>query len=231
MRRRFNFGACDHEYWRASAAEISSGRRLADNSGVQSGDAAVDIGENREGIDRFEVKKISPEIVGGATGGVAGDHREHLRSQARGQLACLGDQSGAVPLAEPQIGQEAGCRDAPIESGDDSGSRTADEHAPALCAKEFADLVREFDFVVPVGESGDTYDQLKGVTIYGRARIIEDLDEVFAFGDDVFERYWGPIDSDATREGVRAMGRKRVMILVERDKTVSWDHTKLGGRY
>ena len=80
-------------------------------------------------------------------------------------------------------------------------------------------------------ESGDTYDQLQGVTIYGRARIIEDLDEVFAFGDMVYERYWGPIDSDAVREGVRAMGRKRVLIVVERDKTVSWDHTKLGGRY
>ena len=91
--------------------------------------------------------------------------------------------------------------------------------------------VRRDPRITVMVESGDTYDQLKGVTIYGRARIIEDLDEVFAFGDDVFERYWGPIDSDATRDGVRAMGRKRVLVLVERDKTVSWDHTKLGGRY
>ena len=80
-------------------------------------------------------------------------------------------------------------------------------------------------------ESGDKYEELKGVTIYGTARIIEDLDEVFAFGDNVYERYWGPIDNDVVREGVRAMGRKRVLIVVERDKTVSWDHSKLGGGY
>ena len=80
-------------------------------------------------------------------------------------------------------------------------------------------------------ESGAKYEELKGVTIYGRARIVEDLDEVFAFGDKIYKRYWGPIDSDLIREGVRAMGRKRVLILVEAEKTVSWDHSKLGGTY
>jgi hypothetical protein len=80
-------------------------------------------------------------------------------------------------------------------------------------------------------ESGSKYEELKGVTIYGRARIIEDLDEVFAFGDSVYARYWGPIDSDMVREGVRAMGRKRVLIVIEPEKTVSWDHSKLGGSY
>ena len=80
-------------------------------------------------------------------------------------------------------------------------------------------------------ESGDKYEELKGVTIYCHARIVDDLDEVFAFGDNVYERYWGPIDNDLVREGVRAMGRKRVLIVVERDKVVSWDHAKLGGGY
>src|SRR4051794_13219372 len=80
-------------------------------------------------------------------------------------------------------------------------------------------------------ESGATYEELKGVTIYGNARIVDDLSEVFAFGDNVYERYWGPIDSDMVREGVRAMGRKRVLIVVERERIVSWDHSKLGGTY
>jgi PPOX class probable F420-dependent enzyme len=80
-------------------------------------------------------------------------------------------------------------------------------------------------------EAGATYEELKGVTIYGRARIIDDLDEVFAFGDNVYERYWGPIDNDMVREGVRVMGRKRVVIIVEPEKTISWDHSKLGGAY
>ena len=80
-------------------------------------------------------------------------------------------------------------------------------------------------------ESGDKYEELKGVTIYGHARLVSDLDEVFAFGDNVYERYWGPIDNDMVREGVRAMGRKRVVVVVDPDKTVSWDHSKLGGNY
>lgn len=70
-------------------------------------------------------------------------------------------------------------------------------------------------------ESGEKYEELKGVTIYGRSRIVSDLEEVFAFGDNVYERYWGPIDNDLVREGVRTMGRKRVVIVVEPEKTVS----------
>jgi PPOX class probable F420-dependent enzyme len=80
-------------------------------------------------------------------------------------------------------------------------------------------------------ESGDKYEELKGVTIYGRARIIDELEDVLQFGEAVYERYWGPIDSDLVREGVRTMGAKRVVIVVEPDKVVSWDHSKLGGAY
>jgi len=80
-------------------------------------------------------------------------------------------------------------------------------------------------------ESGDKYEELKGVTIYGQGRIVSDLDEVFAFGDNVYERYWGPIDNDQVREAVHTMGRKRVVIVVEPERSVSWDHAKLGGTY
>jgi PPOX class probable F420-dependent enzyme len=80
-------------------------------------------------------------------------------------------------------------------------------------------------------ESGDSYEQLRGVMIKGHARIVEDLDEVLRFGEEVYERYWGPIEHEAVREGVRVMGSKRVLIIVEPDKTVSWDHRKLGGSY
>jgi PPOX class probable F420-dependent enzyme len=80
-------------------------------------------------------------------------------------------------------------------------------------------------------ESGAKYEELKGVTIYGTARVVSDLDVVLQFGEAVYERYWGPIDSDLVREGVRTMGAKRVLIVVEPDKIVSWDHAKLGGAY
>jgi PPOX class probable F420-dependent enzyme len=91
--------------------------------------------------------------------------------------------------------------------------------------------VRRDPRITVMVESGDKYEELKGVTIYGRARVIDNLDDVFAFGDTVYERYWGPIDNDLVREGVRTMGRKRVVIVVEPEKTVSWDHSKLAGAY
>jgi PPOX class probable F420-dependent enzyme len=65
--------------------------------------------------------------------------------------------------------------------------------------------------------TGEVYEQLKGVSITGH-------------GEAVYERYWGPLN-DTAREGVRAMGSKRVVIVVKPEKTVSWDHSKLGGAY
>jgi PPOX class probable F420-dependent enzyme len=78
--------------------------------------------------------------------------------------------------------------------------------------------------------TGDRYEQLKGVSIVGRAEIVDDPDEVLRYGEVVYERYWGPLD-DTVRDGVRAMGAKRVVIRVKPEKTLSWDHSKLGGEY
>jgi PPOX class probable F420-dependent enzyme len=79
--------------------------------------------------------------------------------------------------------------------------------------------------------TGERYDDLKGVSISGHAEIVDDPEEIQRFGEQVFERYWGPITDDAVREGVRHMGAKRVIVRVVPERTVSWDHTKLGGVY
>ena len=79
--------------------------------------------------------------------------------------------------------------------------------------------------------TGEKYEELKGVSINGATTVVDDLDEVFAFGERVYEKYWGPIDNDLVREGVRMMGSKRVIIRVTPVKTTSWDHSKLGGVY
>jgi PPOX class probable F420-dependent enzyme len=78
--------------------------------------------------------------------------------------------------------------------------------------------------------TGDRYEQLKGVSIVGRAEIVDDPDELVRYGEAVYERYWGPLD-DNVREGVRAMGAKRVVIRVKPERIVSWDHRKLGSGY
>jgi PPOX class probable F420-dependent enzyme len=79
--------------------------------------------------------------------------------------------------------------------------------------------------------TGDLYQELKGVSIIGRAELVDEHDEVIRYGEAIYERYWGPIDNDAVREGVRTMGAKRVVVVVKPEKVVSWDHSKLGGTY
>ncbi|MGH9012847.1 MAG: pyridoxamine 5'-phosphate oxidase family protein [Acidimicrobiia bacterium] len=79
--------------------------------------------------------------------------------------------------------------------------------------------------------TGERYEELRGVSIAGRAELVDDRDAVQRYGETVYQRYWGPIDDDAVREGVRAMGAKRVVVVVKPEKIVSWDHSKLGGVY
>ncbi|WP_174183960.1 pyridoxamine 5'-phosphate oxidase family protein [Nocardia barduliensis] len=76
-------------------------------------------------------------------------------------------------------------------------------------------------------EAGQTYDQLRGVSIEGRAEIIEDAEKLFAVGVSVWERYNGPY-SEQVRPMVEAMLHKRVAVRVVPERLRSWDHRKLG---
>ncbi len=79
--------------------------------------------------------------------------------------------------------------------------------------------------------TGEVYEQLRGVSIIGHAEIVETLPEVTAFGLHLFGKYWGPAEDELVRAGVEAQATKRVVIRVKADKTVTWDHSKLGGTY
>lgn len=76
-------------------------------------------------------------------------------------------------------------------------------------------------------EAGDTYDQLRGVSIEGRAEIVDDAEALFKVGVSVWERYTGPYTEDV-RPMVEAMLNKRVAIRVVAERIRSWDHRKLG---
>lgn len=76
-------------------------------------------------------------------------------------------------------------------------------------------------------EAGDTYDQLRGVSVEGRAEIVEDPKRLFAVGVSVWERYTAPYTEEA-RPMVEAMLHKRLAIRVVAERTRSWDHRKLG---
>lgn len=97
-------------------------------------------------------------------------------------------------------------------------------------SQKIVNLQRDPRVTVLVAD-GDVYEKLRGVSVAGIATVIEDRDEVNAIGEAVFEKYWMPITDEAVREGVRAMGAKRLGVRISLDKVVSWDHSKLEGAY
>ncbi|MFC6081564.1 pyridoxamine 5'-phosphate oxidase family protein [Sphaerisporangium aureirubrum] len=79
-------------------------------------------------------------------------------------------------------------------------------------------------------ETGDDYFELRGVLVYGTARLIDAPAEVLDVGMEVTKRMAGlPEDgpADELRGYVEHTGRKRVAYVVEPTRVVSWDHRKL----
>ena len=76
-------------------------------------------------------------------------------------------------------------------------------------------------------ETGETYDQLRGVELAGWGEVIDDPEQLLKLGINVWERYYGPF-TDEQRPFVDAMLNKRVLIRLHTEKVVSWDHRKLG---
>jgi PPOX class probable F420-dependent enzyme len=92
--------------------------------------------------------------------------------------------------------------------------------------------IRRDDRITGLVESGETYQQLKGVELTGRARLIEDHDEILAIGKAVAVKYGGPdaVGPDAL-PFIEAQATKRVGVVIDVERWVSWDHSKLGGAY
>jgi general stress protein 26 len=81
-------------------------------------------------------------------------------------------------------------------------------------------------------ESGDTYDQLRGVEMRGRGVIVDDYDEILEIGKAVGVKYNGPSAlGDAALPFLEAQATKRLGVIFEIDHVASWDHTKLAGSY
>ncbi len=82
-------------------------------------------------------------------------------------------------------------------------------------------------------ESGVEYAQLKGIVIYARAEIIDDLDTAIDTLVKINTR--GTTIDAAQRQALTAAvsktASKRAVIKFHPERYVSWDHSKLGGRY
>ena len=79
-------------------------------------------------------------------------------------------------------------------------------------------------------ETGESYSELRGVQIKGRANIRDDYETVQRIGLHIFERYTGPLNEN-TRQLVATQAHKRVVVFVEPIEIVSWNHRKIGGGY
>jgi PPOX class probable F420-dependent enzyme len=79
-------------------------------------------------------------------------------------------------------------------------------------------------------ETGEEYNELRGVMIEARTEIHRDLEKVTEFGVELFRRYSGAA-GDEFLEAVRAQAPKRVALQFVPQRTATWDHRKLGGVY
>lgn len=82
-------------------------------------------------------------------------------------------------------------------------------------------------------EAGESYPQLRGVSMECDVTILRELEEVVAIGEGIASRYGsgiGDVAADLERF-VRTQAAKRVGLVFRPTRTVSWDHRKLGGSY
>ncbi|MCC5950708.1 MAG: TIGR03618 family F420-dependent PPOX class oxidoreductase [Acidimicrobiia bacterium] len=76
-------------------------------------------------------------------------------------------------------------------------------------------------------ETGEDYDELRGVELVGKGEIIEDHDRLHEAARSVVQRYY-PIDDPAELDAAAtALMAKRVAVRIDVERTVSWDHRKL----
>ena len=100
-------------------------------------------------------------------------------------------------------------------------------------SQKVANLQRDPRVSLLVESGGGDYNQLRGVVLYGQARVVDDFEEVMK----TLRKISGldALTDPAARKGAdAAIGKtaaKRIAILVRPEKTVSWDHRKLGGTY
>ncbi len=87
--------------------------------------------------------------------------------------------------------------------------------------------LRRDDRISVLVEDGLTYDSLRGVSIEGRGVVVEDPDQLWQVGVNLWERYTGPY-TDEAKPLVELMLNKRVAVRVDVERVRSWDHTKLG---
>jgi PPOX class probable F420-dependent enzyme len=90
--------------------------------------------------------------------------------------------------------------------------------------------VRRNPKVALLVESGEHYEDLKGVLLRGTAEVVDDLEECVRVLTRIQTKHLGELGPEA-REVMRAQARKRIVLRITPERVASWDHRKLGGVY
>jgi PPOX class probable F420-dependent enzyme len=80
-------------------------------------------------------------------------------------------------------------------------------------------------------ETGDSYEQLRGVMIEARTELHRDFDVVVELGAELLARYGDGKVTPEAEAAVRAQAAKRAALEFVAERTTSWDHRKLGGAH
>ena len=91
--------------------------------------------------------------------------------------------------------------------------------------------LRRDNRITALVESGDVYEELRGVELVGTAEVTEDPDVLMPIARNVVERYMEAVEPDQLDAVAEMMARNRSAVVINVERTVSWDHTKLGGTY
>jgi PPOX class probable F420-dependent enzyme len=76
-------------------------------------------------------------------------------------------------------------------------------------------------------EAGEDYQELRGVSLAGRAELVEDPERIWELGIDMYRRRYGSFEESAKAQVERAI-YNRVALKLEVERTTSWDHRKIG---
>ena len=91
--------------------------------------------------------------------------------------------------------------------------------------------IRRDPRVTALVEAGDAYDNLQGVELVGTMELTDNRDTLLAIAVSVLERYHPEVGEADRHAAAEVVINKRVAMLLHPERTVSWDHTKLGGTY
>ena len=103
-------------------------------------------------------------------------------------------------------------------------------------SQKIVNLMRDPRLSVLV-EAGQTYAQLRGVTIQGTAKLITDPAYILRIYGQLASRYATtgdqPVEMDeqSIEKAFGHFAPKNTAVIVEPTRVTSWDHTKLGGAY